>query len=217
VEYWPSTWMDGWTAAVFDSTVSDMHSRLLPALCLLAFLGSSTVALAQDKPTTGEEAPGEGTLIAYIDDAGRLHVVNSLEMVPQQYRDRARPAQLGEVSTISSGKKARSNKRRSNNSRAHTRHPRQDKAASQGRAAHPAKGKTKAARERDKKRLAGLQEVRVEVLDELALLDEGWLPPDGNEKSNSEPSARELENRVEALSKRLRVLDQEIGRLKAKK
>jgi hypothetical protein len=194
-----------------------MQLRALPSLFLLVLLSSTATALAQEKSTTAEEAPAEGTLIAYVDDAGRLHVVNSLEMVPQQYRDRARPAQLGEVSTLSSGKKARSSRGRRSNSKAATQRPRRDKAESEGQSVHRTKGKTKSARERDRRRLAELKKVRVQVLDELALLDEGWLPPDGNEKSDNEPSEGELESRVDALSKKLRALDEEIGDLQAKK
>ena len=101
--------MDGWTTAVIDSTVPDMAPHTLLAITLLATLSRAPPLQAQEQPSTAQEAPQEGTLIAYVDDQGNLHVVNSLEMVPQQYRTRARPAKLGESSTISSGSKARRN------------------------------------------------------------------------------------------------------------
>ena len=84
------------------------HHSLL-AILLLACFGFAPSVLA-DEPQASENAtPEELMLLAYVDDQGRLHVVDSLDLVPAQYRDRVRPAKLGEVSTISSQKTSKQN------------------------------------------------------------------------------------------------------------
>ena len=212
--------MDGWTTALFDSTVPDMRTYALLAILVLTPASLAAEPQAQPRPTTAQEAPKEGTLIAYVDDKGQLHVVNSMEMVPLQYRDRARPAQLGESSTLSSGKRPRSQRQSRSNSQAPRRAAAAGKAADSKQAGSRARGKSKRTKKENGKRLAELKKRRAAVLDELALLEEGWLPPDGDKQSvaeRPEPSRKELEHREGELGKQLQALDKEIAQLEAKK
>lgn len=201
-----------------------MPFRALLAIVLLTSLSLNTAARAEDepaaavdpkRPTTAQEAPPEGTLIAYLDDDGQLHVVNSMEAVPQKYRNRARPARLGEVSTISSGRTGQRKTRRSRPSS-----KRRSQAPGRSSADSPRReGKAKRDRGTVEERLAKLRERRARVVNELGLLNEGWLPPQEKGEAPADdtlPSRDKLEERSGRLSKQLDALDRKIAELEGK-
>lgn len=185
------------------------YLKSLRILCLLLGLSFFSVATthAQQEPSPSKKLPEEGTLLAYIDDAGRIHVVNSIEMIPQRFRSRARPAKLGEVSTISSSSSAKKRTRQTTQRRAPSAAG-QQKRQSPTPAAEQEKSKKA---ETDKEALIRLRERRKEVIDQLGLLDEGWM----EEGSSKEPSTAELETRSTALSKELKELDRTIAKLES--
>ena len=184
-------------------------SLILISLLLSVGLASPSTANAQQNSSAPTEPPAEGTLLAYVDDAGRLHVVNSIEMIPQQFRARARPAKLGEVSTISSSSATPSS--RSKTRKTTQRGDRQPAPAQQKQAPAPTNNRDRIdSGESTKQKLVRLREKRAEVIDQLGMLDEGWMEPD----STTEPSAADLEARSAALSKELEALDRAIAKLK---
>jgi hypothetical protein len=202
-----------------------MLYRALLSITLLTSPILSTAAQAEDgpaaavdekRPTTAQEAPAEGTLIAYLDDEGQLHVVNSMEAVPQQYRSRARPAELGEVSTISAGRAPQGKTRRSRSTpRPRSQAPGTASARDGRRSEARAPGEQGTLPER----LAKLRERRAKVVDELGLLNEGWLPPPEKGEAPADatgPSLNKLEERSASLSKQLDALDRKIAGLEAK-
>jgi hypothetical protein len=181
-------------------------------LRLLAFtLGLSLLSVppthAQQDPSPSKKLADEGTLLAYVDDDGRIHVVNSIEMIPQRFRSRARPAKLGEVSTISPSSSP--NKRRQQDRPRRTRSTanQQTKASDKPTAASEPNEKIETREEA----LLRLRKRRKEVVDQLGLLDEGWI----KESSRKEPSDAELETRSEELSKELEGLDRTIAKLES--
>ena len=195
-----------------------MSHHALLAILLLACLGFAPSALA-DEPGASEHAtPEESMLLAYVDDQGRLHVVDSLDLVPAEYRNRVRPAKLGEASTISSQKPPKRKTRRAAQP-AKTAPPKRVDTAGQ-EPAGKSRGKSRKTRAERKKQLAELQEQRKQVVDELVLLEEGWLPPEKGAEDGAErpePTSEELDRHATALSKRLDQLDKQIKELEAKK
>ncbi len=191
------------------------HSLPTTSLVIVCFILSLSVASfgtasAQQNAASNKEPPAEGTLLAYIDDAGRLHIVNSIEMIPQQFRAQARPAKLGEVSTISSSSATPSS--RSKTRETTQRSNQQPAPAQQKQNPAPTNDRDKSrSGESTKQRLARLLEKRAELIDQLGMLDEGWMKPG----ATTEPSAADLEARSVALSKELETLDRDIAKLKS--
>ena len=171
----------------------------------LAIFGT---ALAQQSTAPSKEPPAEGTLLAYVDDDGRLHIVNSIEMIPQQFRARARPAKLGEVSTLSSSSTPPA--RRATHQSTKRPAP-QPTSAQRGTSPGPTKDGASSTVESTKQSLSTLEERRQDVLKQLGLLDEGWM----EQGASTEPSVADLERRSAALSSELESLDRAIAKLKA--
>lgn len=180
--------------------------RLL-ALILGLSVCSVATAHAQQDPAPDKKPSDEGTLLAYVDDDGRIHVVNSIEMIPQRFRSRARPVKLGEVSTISPS--SSSSKRTRKDPQRRTSRPvdRQVQPTTRTTTASDASNNV----ETKEEALLRLRTRRKEVVDQLGLLDEGWMK-DGSSK---EPSVNELETRSRALSKELQELDKAIAKREA--
>ena len=161
----------------------------------------------QQAPAASEKLPGAGTLLAYVDDEGRIHVVDSLAMIPREFWPRVRPAKLGEVSTISSAAAEGPAKTRSIA-------PRKSRAAPAQKPAQREPGDVSSKKEKAKhreQRLNQLQQRREQVLAALGVIDEGWAEDD----SSAELSVKQLEARAAALSEELDTLDRAITKLQS--
>jgi hypothetical protein len=190
-------------------------------ICLGTFPGSS---LADDtKEKTAPEDP-QG-LFVYVDEAGQLHVVSSLGLVPARYRDQARPADLSSGATVNAGPS--SGNSRSSRTQPGTGRPRAigarpsrqtRRASSQAKGAKGTESRRKGGgkkRTEAEARAATLDSLRAErdrALDILGGLEEGWLA-EAEANPGYEPSQDELEQRSKELTHRIDQLDERIRQL----
>ena len=179
-------------------------------LLLSASLLAPAPALAEcDTDHQDKQCEGSG-LLAYVDDQGQLHVVDSLESIPQRYRGRARTANLGEVSSLSPSGNQQSRPR---SQRKNSVTPTEPQPANTQRKTTnpPSSAAPKSSRSNQQlSELEQLKKQRDELVDQLALLDEGWVDPE----SKQELSEAALENRSRALSEQIDALDLRIKQLR---
>ncbi len=161
--------------------------RLLLLLLGLMIAGPS-MAVAEDEPIQPEEDDDAGRIWFYVDDAGLVTFVDSLDLVPARYRDRARPTTLR--TEVDQPPPQRSTPRRPA--------PAPDEATP---SATPEPEPPSLA-----ERLEQLRGERREIVDELGALEEGW-------SEQSDLSDEALERRSVSLEERLQAVDREIGEL----
>lgn len=182
---------------------------LLTALTAAIWVVQAPVTTAWAQPSTATPPPAEEAsgLFVYVDDAGSLHVVSSLDLVPARYQSRARPAALEAANGIQA--QGSSSERPTSSSQ-----PRRATYQERSRARQ-----TKAKQEDDDSRAApepaediqSLRAQRAEALDELGQLEEGWATT--NDEAE-EPTAAALEERSEHLTQRIADLERRIEALK---
>jgi hypothetical protein len=189
-------------------------------LVLIAALVLPGIVLADGPIGPGDskvEAPtDEARVYVYVDDGGQMHFVDRLDLVPAQYRDRVRETSL--VTTQkqhedAAGEAAR--KRRDARVEA-ARQARKDEMAARikardeaqqranedpSEAGEPETPPSKA------EQLADALTERRELLEEFALLEEGYA-------EDAEQSEAQLIVRSETLEKRLSELDASISRMR---
>ncbi len=170
----------------------------------LAILVLSTPALAAPRgqvvdPSSGPKAravpPPSGAIYGWVDGRGAWHFVDALTLVPLAYRNQALAHAHG---TEDWNPKASEN-----------RGPELErKVRETGRkAAVPRISKKEAARQR----AVELRTERIEVEKQLARVEEGGAPTEGEESA----AEKDLQDRVAWLEKKLESLDQEIAALEA--
>ena len=158
--------------------------RLL--LILLGLLIAAPVG-AEDGPLQEDEEE-EKRIWFYVDDAGLVTFVDSLELVPVRFRERAQPTNLVvEPDTAPPREVARPRPRPA---------PVEDEPTPTPEPAPPS----------PEERLAQLRGERQELLDELGALEEGW-------SEQPDLTAEALERRSLQLEQRLQTVDREIDAL----
>lgn len=164
--------------------------RLLLLLLSLLIAGPS-LARADDEPIGPIEDDDEKRIWFYVDDGGLVTFVDSLDLVPPRYQDRARPTNL---STADQPPLSR------------------ETARPQSPAPGPAREEATPEPEPEPEqpsaaeRLAQLRGERDEIVDEIGALSEGW-------SDQGELSDEALEQRSVQLEQRLEKVDREIGEL----
>ena len=163
---------------------------LLAALIAACLAVGPGPALADEAPIQPVEDDDEAARIwFYMDDGGLVTFVDSLDLIPAQYRDRAQATNL--VTTVDQAP------------------PRPATASPRARPApveEPPEQTPEPAPPSTQERLQQLRGERDEVIDELGALEEGW-------SEQTELSAEALEQRSVQLERRLSEIDAEITRL----
>ncbi len=189
-----------------------MHWLLLISLLL------ASPALAQSTAATAEPEEGQRYVFVYVDGDGQLHFVDRLDLVPAQYRAQARKSELTTTGkdreeALRTAAKKRAAKR---NAEAKAAAKAEMKARMEARDAEEAKknepaqaeAETEQPEARSKKtQLADALAERLAVLEELAMLEEGWA------EDVDQPEAALLQ-RLNHLEKRLTELDAEVAGLR---
>jgi hypothetical protein len=157
-----------------------------------------------------EDAPDAARVWVYVDSGGQLHFVDRLELVPAQYRSRARETSL--VTTQSDRDEAASlaaRKRRDARVQAAADARKREAAArlkAKEEASRRAQQDAEAAAPGPAEQLAEALTERRAVLEEIVTIEDGF-------SEDESASAADLEARIEALDKRLEELDRRIRAL----
>ncbi len=187
-----------------------MHWLLLISLLL------ASPALAQSTAATAEPDEGQRYVFVYVDGDGQLHFVDRLELVPAQYRAQARKSELTTTGkdreeALRSAAKKRAAKRNAEvqaAAKAEMKARIEARDAEQAEQAEAPDAEAEEPEPRSKKaQLADALAERLAVLEELALLEEGWA------EDADQPEAALLQ-RLNHLEKRLTELDAEVATLK---
>ena len=190
-----------------------MSAGTLPTIIALTaglLCCSAAMTWAQSPPTEQSKEESPSGLFVYVDDAGSLHVVSSLDLVPAAYKSRARPASLESASGIQAVK---SQAETPGPSRRARQTPYRKPNRADPKQTSPESPPTNS-RPVVSEGIDALRTEHAEALDELGQLEEGWREDEQDLGEKDEPTAAQLEERSDQLTRRIEELERRIEALK---